>query len=80
MENEVEFLKDALDHVMRTARASRTSTRRLRWIEHRCYQALKGEYVPQDLPKHDITSGEAVKRHYFRKLNELQVDDTDVVY
>jgi chromosome segregation ATPase len=33
---------DALDHIMRTARASRTKTRRLRWIEARARCVLEG--------------------------------------
>lgn len=35
-------LYDALDHIMRTARASSTQTRRLRWIVSRAEVALQG--------------------------------------
>ncbi|MGE8565208.1 MAG: hypothetical protein ACN6PV_02015 [Achromobacter sp.] len=34
--------RDALDHIMRTARASSTQTRRLRWIASRAEGALQG--------------------------------------
>jgi hypothetical protein len=33
----------ALDHIARTARASRSQTRRIRWIEARATGALRGE-------------------------------------
>ncbi|MCD0496903.1 hypothetical protein LP085_08600 [Achromobacter sp. MY14] len=35
-------LHDALDHIMRTARASSSQTRRLRWIASRAEAALAG--------------------------------------
>lgn len=49
-----ELMRSALSHIARTARRSRTSTRRLRWIEDRAEGALAGKpYVPMelDLPK-----------------------------
>jgi len=49
-----ELLRGALDHIAKTARASRSQTRRLRWIELRAETALRGEvYRDQDidLPK-----------------------------
>jgi hypothetical protein len=49
-----EMMRGALDHIARTARRSRTSTRRLRWIEHRAEMAIKGERYDDeafDLPK-----------------------------
>lgn len=46
------LMHNALDHIARTARKSRTSTRRLRWIEERANDALAGRpYTPVDLPK-----------------------------
>jgi len=43
---------DALDHIMRVARASRTKTRRLRWIEGRARCALGGgDWRDLDMPK-----------------------------
>ena len=36
-------LRDALDHIARTCRASRTSTRRTRWVECRAEWALEGK-------------------------------------
>lgn len=42
----------ALDHIRKTAAKSRTSTRRLRWIELRAADALAGRpYTQVDLPK-----------------------------
>lgn len=37
-----EMMRGALDHIARTARNSRTSTRRLRWIERRAVLAIGG--------------------------------------
>ncbi len=48
------ILANALDHIAKSAAASRTSTRRLRWIERRALIALKGEDYSDtafDLPK-----------------------------
>lgn len=48
------ILANALDHIQKTAAKSRTSTRRLRWIEQRALFALRGdEYwvIDLDLPK-----------------------------
>lgn len=44
---------DALDHIMRAARRSRTQSRRLRWIEARARCALEGgeDWKELDLPK-----------------------------
>lgn len=43
-------LANALDHIAKTAGKSRTSTRRLRWIEQRALFALRGaEYRDSDL-------------------------------
>lgn len=40
---EIECLRDALDHIRRTALASRTQTRRLRWIAGRAQSALNDD-------------------------------------
>jgi len=37
-----EIMADALDHIARTAKASRSQTRRIRWIEQRAANALAG--------------------------------------
>jgi len=39
-EEDVEVYRDALDHIMRTAKASRTQSRRDRWIASRAESAL----------------------------------------
>lgn len=48
-------LVDALDHIMRTALASRTSTRRLRWIGTRAKSAMDGDdkWKSELIPRHD---------------------------
>lgn len=49
-----EIMRNALDHIARTARKSRSSTRRLRWIEQRALLAMDGKvYREEDinLPK-----------------------------
>jgi len=48
------LMRNALDHIARTARKSRTSTRRLRWIEKRAELAAAGGPYSQeafDLPR-----------------------------
>lgn len=40
------LLNEALEHIIKVARASRTRTNRLAWIEQRAVEALKG--VPYD--------------------------------
>ncbi|WP_213956293.1 hypothetical protein [Variovorax sp. dw_954] len=45
-------LRNALDHIAKTARNSRTSTRRLRWIEQRALFALEGK--PYDNTAFDL--------------------------
>jgi hypothetical protein len=45
---------DALDHIVRVCKASRTQTRRIRWIERRAEGAIRGEESDGsefDLPK-----------------------------
>lgn len=65
-------LYDALDHIMRTARASSTQTRRLRWIASRAEAALQGR--PFVVSEHDQPKmvSEAVlqaKNHHLRLVN-----------
>lgn len=49
--NAAELQRDALDHIMRTARASSTQTRRLLWIASRAEAALQGR--PYLAAEHD---------------------------
>ena len=53
----IALLHDALDHIARSAAASVTSTRRLRWIEQRARAALEGrktQHKATDLPRNKI--------------------------
>jgi acyl-CoA hydrolase len=57
---------DALDHIMRVANASRTQTRRLRWIAERARCALEGgDWRELDLPR----SGKSYEQKY-KELKE----------
>ena len=49
----IKSLEDALDHIIKTANASRTQTRRLRWISARALSALRNDnkWREIDLPK-----------------------------
>jgi len=49
--NTQQIQRDALDHIMRTARASSSQTRRLRWIASRAEVALAGR--PYVAAEHD---------------------------
>ena len=51
-EDEIDLLRDALDHITRIANAARQPTRRLDWIATRAREALRGvqwnrEYLPE---------------------------------
>ena len=51
-EEELVLLRDALDHILRIANASRKTTRRLDWISSRAREALRGvpwnmDYLPE---------------------------------
>lgn len=70
---EREAFRDALSHIAATCRASRTSTRRLRWIEQRAEWALAGRpYDDQafDLPK-DATHSHEKLAAKIRRLREI---------
>lgn len=53
---EFERMRSALEHIVKTARASRSMTRRTRWIEQRAQRALDGlpfeTNADIELPKH----------------------------
>lgn len=53
----VETLVDALDHIARVCRGSRTQTRRIRWIEMRARCAIEGgqDWREAEIPKTDPT-------------------------
>lgn len=56
--------RDALEHIEVTCQRSRTSTRRLRWIEQRARYALDGKAYSDtafDLPKDATSSAEKLK-------------------
>ena len=70
----IEELVDAVDHIMRVAKASRTQTRRLRWIAERARCALDGsdDWREMDLPKKaELNLRERKMRLFIEKaLNE----------
>lgn len=73
LKEEIELLTNALDHIMRVSAASRTSTRRLRWIEQRAQWALEGKPYDNkafDLPKTNPNATvEKLQRHIWRLEN-----------
>ncbi len=67
--------RDALDHIMRTARASSSQTRRLRWIASRAEAALDGRpYVAteHDQPKM-VTEAVMQSKNAALQKNNLQL-------
>lgn len=70
--NAAKLQRDALDHIMRTARASSTQTRRLRWIASRAEAALQGRpYIAaeHELPKMVSEAVLQAKNHQLRLAN-----------
>jgi len=69
---EREELIDALDHISRTAKASATQTRRLRWIAHRADSAIQGEdWRDIDLPKKkEFSDREKLQRAKIQTLEQ----------
>ncbi len=68
------ILAQALDHIAKSAARSRTSTRRLRWIEQRAIFALEGrEYrdIDLDLPKDSGNTSEKNARRIAYLLSAL---------
>ncbi|MCY1520485.1 hypothetical protein D9M68_552630 [compost metagenome] len=64
--------QDALDHIMRTARASSSQTRRLRWIASRAEAALQGKPFiasEHDQPKMVSEAVLQAKNHQLRLAN-----------
>lgn len=62
--DDAQLLRDALDHIARTAAASRTKSRRTRWIQRRAEMALRGEPFDVkafDLPKRDLDAPDRLK-------------------
>jgi len=58
------LLAQALDHIAKSAAKSRTSTRRLRWIEQRAIFALEGrEYRDTDLDLPKDSPGTSIERN-----------------
>ena len=64
IENDTWEVRDALDHIMRVAKASRTQTRRLRWIAERARCALEGgeDWREMDLPRNVETDLKRLRR------------------
>lgn len=69
-----QFLEDALDHIAKTARNSRTSSKRLRWIEKRAEDAILGIPYKRDefeLPRMDTLSASQYERLLKDREKEL---------
>lgn len=83
-QQEIDLLRDALDHIRRTALSSRTQTRRIQFIADRAVRALKGKpYDPDafNLPSNrgDEANANSVKdASRYRKLrNRDQLTGVD---
>ncbi len=71
---EFERMRGALDHIAKTARASRSATRRIRWIAERAQRALDGQDFTQgdiELPKNSGPTAERLQRQvgHQRRIN-----------
>ena len=71
-----QFLEDALDHIAKTARNSRTSSKRIRWIEKRAEDAILG--IPYnreefELPKMNTLSASQYERLLQDREKELKI-------
>ena len=64
LSEDVAELRDALDHIWRVARASRTQSRRDRWIAARALSALEGNdnWQDIDLPRNVDTDLKRLRR------------------
>lgn len=74
-EEEIAILRDALDHIARTARSSRTGTRRLSFIEERAKLALKYRpYNRDDFELPGVRTAEAMAREklYAKRYRKLR--------
>lgn len=71
-----QFLENALDHIAKTARNSRTSSKRIRWIEKRAEDAILG--IPYnreefELPKMNTLSASQYERLLQDREKELKI-------
>jgi hypothetical protein len=69
------LLVDALDHIKKAADASRTNTRRLRWIGERAVIAMRGEVYTNeafDLPKYAAGKDDQLIRQKTEKARALR--------
>jgi len=74
--HECKELRDALEHIERTAKASYSQTRRIRWIELRARGALDGtdEWRTVHLPSNRDAASERVRlKHRIRELEAAPV-------
>jgi hypothetical protein len=81
IDNKIEGLRDALDHIEKTARASRSQTRRLRWIAERARYSLEYKKFPNDLDlppsiesEHFRMSRQLVALKAVRRLSDEEVE------
>lgn len=71
-------LANALEHIAKSAAASRSQTRRIRWIEQRALIALKGQVYRDsdvDLPK---SAGPATPEKLKRRISHLLAVNRDL--
>lgn len=77
-QEEIDLLRDALDHIARAAASSRTNTRRLSFIEERARGALKYRpYNARDFELPGVRSAETIQRDrdYAKRYRKLRHRD-----
>ena len=61
-----QFLEDALDHIVKTARNSRTSSKRLRFIEKRAEDAILG--IPYNREEFELPKMKTLSANQYERL------------
>ena len=61
-----QFLEDALDHIVKIARNSRTSSKRLRWIQKRAEDALLG--IPYKREEFELPKMKTLSANQYERL------------
>jgi hypothetical protein len=75
-----ELMRSALDHIAKTARRSRTATRRLRWIEARAEGALAGRpFVRAEIDLPETVDSQASRNQRLRcRIKRLEAALTSI--
>lgn len=69
-----ELMRGALDHIAKTARQSRSQTRRLRWIELRAERAVRGEPYEEQAVQLPKSAGPGTPEKLQRRIAQLAAE------